>query len=139
VERPGARRVNRHHQRSRHAGDATEWRQSPRHPTGLRRRGAGANQPGRRSVGTTPVVGPIRAPGELRPEVGGHAGISDTSQLLHVAPEHVRIDRRAPRGGFDGSGVSGDPTCASVERGRRGIELKVEAAVRQIESLIAER
>ena len=81
----------------------------------------------------------LESQGETANTIGGHAGISDTSQLLHVAPEHIRDDRRAPLGGFDGSGVSGDPTRASAERGRRGITLKVEAAVRQIEILMVER
>ena len=67
--------------------------------------------------------------------VGGHAGISDTSQLLAVAPEHIRRDQLAPAGGFDGSGVSGDPARATAEYGRKGMELKVEAAVRRIRSL----
>ena len=79
----------------------------------------------------------LESQGETADTIGGHAGIMDTSQLLHVAPEHIRDDRRAPLGGFDGSGVSGDPTRASAGRGRRGIDMKVEAAVRQIEALMA--
>ncbi len=67
--------------------------------------------------------------------IGGHAGISDTSQLLHVAPEHIRPGELAPGGGYEGSGVSGDPTKASAEYGRMGIQLKVQAAVRQIREL----
>ena len=81
----------------------------------------------------------LESEGETADTIGGHAGISDTSQLLYVAPEHIRLDKRAPRGGFEGSGVSGDPTRASVERGRRGVEMKVDAAVRQIEGLISSR
>ena len=67
--------------------------------------------------------------------IGGHAGISDTSQLLYIAPEHIRQGELAPGGGYEGSGVSGDPTKASVVYGRMGIQLKVEAAVRQIREL----
>ncbi len=81
----------------------------------------------------------LESQGETGDTIGGHAGISDTSQLIHVAPEHIRDERRAPLGGFDGSGVSGDPTRASAERGQRGIELKVEAALRQIETLMTDR
>ena len=69
--------------------------------------------------------------------IGGHAGISDTSQLLYVAPEHIRTDRLAPLGGGEGMGVSGDPTLASAEKGRQGIQLKVDAALRQIRELMA--
>ena len=81
----------------------------------------------------------LEGQGESQETIGGHAGISDTSQLLHVAPEHVRLDKLAPRGGFEGSGVSGDPTRASAQRGARGIEMKVEAAMRQIRALLAAR
>lgn len=70
--------------------------------------------------------------GETEETIGRHAGITDTSLLLYVAPEHIRLDQLAPGGGFEGSGVSGDPTRASAEYGRRGMELRVEAAVRQI-------
>lgn len=70
--------------------------------------------------------------GESEEAIGRHAGITDTSLLLYVAPQHVRQDQLAPGGGFEGSGVSGDPTRASAEYGRRGMELRVQAAVRQI-------
>ncbi len=65
-------------------------------------------------------------------EIGGHAGILDTSLLLSINPEHIRLDQLAPNGGFEGSGVSGDPTKASAEYGRVGMEMRVSAAVRQI-------
>lgn len=68
-------------------------------------------------------------------EVGSHAGVSDTSQLLWIAPEHIRGDARAPGGGFEGSGVSGDPTLANAEFGRMGVQFKVDAAVAQIHAL----
>lgn len=73
--------------------------------------------------------------GETEETIGGHAGISDTSQLLAVDPRHIRTDRLAPGGGFEDSGVSGDPTRASVERGVRGIQMKVDAALAQIRTL----
>jgi creatinine amidohydrolase/Fe(II)-dependent formamide hydrolase-like protein len=67
--------------------------------------------------------------------VGSHAGISDTSQLLHVAPSHVRKDQIMPWGGPRDSGVSGDPTRATAEIGRMGINFKIDAAIRQMETL----
>ena len=68
--------------------------------------------------------------------IGGHAGISDTSQLLYVAPQHIRTDKLAPLGGGEGMGVSGDPTLASAEKGRLGVQMKADAAVRQIRELM---
>ena len=69
--------------------------------------------------------------------VGSHAGISDTSQLLHVRPEGIRRDRLQPSGGAADSGVSGDPTKATAEIGRMGIEFKVNAAIAQYRSAVA--
>ena len=67
--------------------------------------------------------------------IGSHAGISDTSQLLHVAPSHVRKDQIMPWGGPRDSGVSGDPTKATAEIGRMGIDFKVNAAIAQMLAL----
>ena len=74
--------------------------------------------------------------GHTRETIGGHAGILDTSQLLYVAPQHIRTDKLAPLGGGEGMGVSGDPTLASAEKGRQGIQMKVDAALRQIRELM---
>ncbi len=81
----------------------------------------------------------LKSKGETQESIGSHAGISDTSQLLAVAPQHIRKDKLAKAGGFEGSGVSGDPTKASVEYGKKGIELKVETAVARIRKLVSER
>ena len=69
--------------------------------------------------------------------VGSHAGISDTSQLLHVRPAMVRKDQIKPWGGAADSGVSGDPTKATAEIGRMGIEFKVNAGLAQYRALKA--
>jgi creatinine amidohydrolase/Fe(II)-dependent formamide hydrolase-like protein len=67
-------------------------------------------------------------------EIGSHAGILDTSELLAVNPRHVRMDKRAPNGGSQGSGVSGDPTKATAEIGRKLLQIKVDHAVAQIKA-----
>ena len=67
--------------------------------------------------------------------VGSHAGISDTSQMLHVRPTGVRKDQIKPWGGAADSGVSGDPMKATAEIGRMGIEFKVNAALAQYRTL----
>lgn len=74
--------------------------------------------------------------GMTEEQVGRHAGVLDTSLLLYVAPEHIRTDQLAPAGGFEGSGVSGDPTLASAEYGEVGMKMRVDAAVRQILDLM---
>jgi creatinine amidohydrolase len=63
--------------------------------------------------------------------IGSHAGISDTSQMLHVRPAGIRKNMMMPWGGPKDSGVSGDPLKATAEIGRMGIQFKVNAAVNQ--------
>ena len=67
--------------------------------------------------------------------IGSHAGISDTSQMLHVRPTGVRKDQIKPWGGPKDSGVSGDPMKATAEIGRMGIEFKINAAINQYKLL----
>jgi len=73
--------------------------------------------------------------GETEEAIGRHGGISGTSQLMAAAPEMIRTDLLAPNGGYEGSGVGGDPTRASVEYGRKGLEMKIAVAVSRIEEL----
>ncbi|HXV86645.1 MAG TPA: creatininase family protein, partial [Gemmatimonadales bacterium] len=77
--------------------------------------------------------------GEKQEDVGSHAGINDTSQLWALAASLVRPDKFAPGGGYQGSGVNGNPTRASVEYGRRLLEQKIEAGVKQARALMAAR
>ena len=67
--------------------------------------------------------------------VGSHAGISDTSQMLHVHPTGIRKDRILPWGGYGDSGVSGDPAKATADIGRMGIEFKVNAGINQYRTM----
>jgi creatinine amidohydrolase len=67
--------------------------------------------------------------------VGSHAGISDTSQMLHVRPAGIRKDQLKPYGGALDAGVSGDPMKATAEIGKMGIEFKVNAAINQYKLL----
>jgi len=81
----------------------------------------------------------LQAQGETPEAIGRHAGITDTAQLMVAAPQHVRDGKRKPGGGFEGSGVIGDPTRASEAYGRKGIELKVEVVVRRVRELIGDQ
>jgi creatinine amidohydrolase/Fe(II)-dependent formamide hydrolase-like protein len=82
----------------------------------------------------------LQAQGEKPEDIGSHAGISDTSQLWAIDPNMIRPDRFANNGGFQGSGVTGNPTRASLAYGKKGLELKVDTAVRKIrESMNASR
>ena len=78
----------------------------------------------------------LESEGETPESIGTHAGITDTSQVLYVKPEHIRTDKLAKSDNFDVTGVRGDPTRASAERGQKGIEMKVAAAVKQARALL---
>ena len=80
----------------------------------------------------------LLAQGETQKSVGCHAGIRGTSELLKVHPDGVRRDRVAPNGGVYGepTGVNGDPTQASAERGEKLLQPKVDSAVRQIRAAL---
>lgn len=67
--------------------------------------------------------------------IGSHAGISDTSQMLHVRAAGIRKNMLTPWGGPKDSGVSGDPMKATAEIGRMGIEFKVNAALAQYRAI----
>jgi creatinine amidohydrolase len=65
-------------------------------------------------------------------QIGEHGGIRDTSELMRVAPQAVREERRAPAGAWRQSGHDGDPSQASEEIGDVMIEIKIKAALDQL-------
>jgi creatinine amidohydrolase len=78
----------------------------------------------------------LMAQGETRAAIGQHAGIADTSELMAVDPAGVDLSRFASAPfTLESNGVSGDPLRATAERGRALMEIKVDAAVRQIRAL----
>lgn len=72
-------------------------------------------------------------------EIGGHAGITDTSQMWFVNEQHIREDALADGGGFEGSGSSGNPTLASPEIGRQILDIKIANALAEIRASLSDR
>ena len=70
-------------------------------------------------------------------QIGGHANLLDTSELLFVNPAHVRIGKLAPGGGYANSGVSGDPSRSSAALGKVFLQIKIDNAVTQIRNAMA--
>ncbi len=66
--------------------------------------------------------------------IGGHANVQDTSELLVVAPQHGRRDRLSGND-YPNNGVSGDPSIASPELGRRFVQIKIDNAVAQVKRM----
>jgi creatinine amidohydrolase/Fe(II)-dependent formamide hydrolase-like protein len=77
----------------------------------------------------------LESQGEKPEDIGQHAGITDTSQLMAINPRLIRMNKR--EAGRSTPGVSGDPTRANIAYGKKGLELKIQAAVAQIKQLIA--
>jgi creatinine amidohydrolase len=67
---------------------------------------------------------------------GIHASIVDTSLLMAVNPGMIRPNQLA---NFNrpNSGVNGDPRNASVEYGRKGIEMMVEVTLKRLKEMLA--
>ncbi len=79
----------------------------------------------------------LRTRGYRDAELGRHAGLTDTALMLATDARMVRSDRlRAAR---DGDGVDGDPTRATAELGRAGVELIVARTVDAIRKSITRR
>ena len=81
----------------------------------------------------------LKRQGETAENIGTHAGIEDTSELMAVNPNLIRKDKLAPGGNTSVTGVTGNPARASVAYGKQGLELKIAVAVAQIQKLIAAR
>lgn len=79
----------------------------------------------------------LRARGFTDEDIGSHAGMLDTSELLFVNPRLVRPARFARNGGSRDSGVNGDPTKASAELGAELLTIKIDHALAQIRALRA--
>lgn len=68
--------------------------------------------------------------------IGGHANLLDTSELLYVAPQHVRADRLSGNT-YEGNGVSGDPAKSSPDLGKVFLQIKLDNTVSQIRKVMA--
>lgn len=78
----------------------------------------------------------LKAQGFSEEEIGTHAGIADTSELMFIHPVGIRA---APVPAKDkNSGFTGAPQKASAEIGKKISALKVEAALKQIHRIEAE-
>jgi creatinine amidohydrolase/Fe(II)-dependent formamide hydrolase-like protein len=77
----------------------------------------------------------LKSQGFTAAEIGVHAALIDTAQLMAIDPAGVRMDLlKSSAGNPDGSknGVIGDPAKATPAIGKQLLELKIAAAVREI-------
>jgi creatinine amidohydrolase/Fe(II)-dependent formamide hydrolase-like protein len=70
-------------------------------------------------------------------QIGGHANILDTSELLFVKPQHVRRNRLTGND-YANNGVSGNNQSKSTpELGKAFLQIKIDNALAQIKGLMA--
>lgn len=83
----------------------------------------------------------LRARGYSDEEIGTHAGLADTSLLLAVAPQMVRVEklRNGPKPGPADGVYGGDPRRASADLGRLGVEHIVASTVAALRRDMAAR
>ena len=80
----------------------------------------------------------LLAEGRSLDEIGQHASIIDTSELLSVKPKAVDLGRyRSMTFSLEPTGVSGDPRNANAELGASLLEMRIAAAAGQIKALLA--
>jgi creatinine amidohydrolase len=93
-------------------------------------------------------------PGMMKQEGGTHADEGETSMMLYIAPETVDMSKavkdydsrpnrrgltRDPEGKahYSPTGIWGDPTLASREKGKIIVENTITAIVKQVKELVA--
>ena len=70
-------------------------------------------------------------------QIGGHANILDTSELLFVNPKHIRRNRLSGND-YENNGVSGNNQSKSTpEIGKALLQIKIDNAIAQIKELMA--
>ncbi len=85
----------------------------------------------------------LREKGLTEAQIGVHAGSADTSMMLAVDPDQVRVNRigdaaDAKHGGL-ANGVNGDPRAATAALGQLGIDAMVAASVSEIRKAVAKQ
>ena len=82
----------------------------------------------------------LREKGETAATIGVHAGMIDTSELLAVHPDGVDLSRLTTIPlNSEPTGHSGDPKRASTAYGSALLDIRINAAVRQIRAALADR
>ncbi len=69
-------------------------------------------------------------------EIGNHANIMDTSEVMFINANWIRLTKLEK--GTPANGVSGDPTRATPQLGQIFLQIKIDNAVSQIKQLMAQ-
>jgi creatinine amidohydrolase/Fe(II)-dependent formamide hydrolase-like protein len=86
----------------------------------------------------TAQIARLISEGHSRGEIGQHAGLIDTAELMSVNAKGVQPDRyRSMTFAIGADGVAGDPRGASADLGAKLLEMRVAAAAAEIKALLS--
>jgi creatinine amidohydrolase/Fe(II)-dependent formamide hydrolase-like protein len=84
-----------------------------------------------------PQVARLEAEGHSKTEIGRHASLIDTSELLSVDPKGVNLTEAGRHWTLEPTGVIGDPSQASANLGAQLLAMRINAAVAEIKQAVA--
>jgi creatinine amidohydrolase/Fe(II)-dependent formamide hydrolase-like protein len=76
----------------------------------------------------------LRGKGETEATIGSHAGLIDTAELMSVHPEGVDLSKFKSYARKEAPGHSGEPARATPDLGKALLDIRVNAAIRQIKA-----
>lgn len=76
----------------------------------------------------------LRSKGETDATIGSHAGLIDTAELMSVHPQGIDLAKFKSYARKEAPGHSGDPTRATPELGKALLDLRINAAIKQIKA-----
>ncbi len=76
----------------------------------------------------------LRGGGETDATIGSHAGLIDTAELMSVHPQGVDLAKFKSYARKEAPGHSGDPARASPELGKALLDIRINAAIKQIKA-----
>lgn len=76
----------------------------------------------------------LRSKGETEATIGSHAGLIDTAELMSVHPEGIDLTKFKSYARKEAPGHSGDPARATPDLGKALLDIRVNAAIKQIKA-----
>ncbi len=80
----------------------------------------------------------LMSEGRSLDEIGQHASIIDTSELMSVDPKGVNLARSGKKWTLEPTGVVGDPGSAEPVLGSKLLTMRIDAAVAQIKQILGQ-
>ena len=76
----------------------------------------------------------LRSKGETDATIGSHAGLIDTAELMSVHPQSIDLTKLKSYARKEAPGHSGDPSRATPELGKALLDIRIDAAIKQIKA-----